>query len=270
MRKLKKYGSIFRIRFSAGIQYRAAALGGIATQYAWGFLNILLYQALYRGDPAAFPMTLRAVVSYMWLRQGFLTLFETWSVENDIFSAITGGNVAYELTRPIGLYSMWYVRVFSAKLSRMLLRAIPLFTVAFLLPSPYGLTLPPDLSSFFGFLLTVTLGALVTCAYMMLIYVLTLVTLQPQGVRMAFGSFTEILSGALIPLPFFPAALRRVLEWSPFGAMQNVPFRVWSGDIAGSAVLTSAGLQLFWLIALVLLGQALLARALRRTAIQGG
>ncbi len=270
MKKLKKYASLFRIRFQAGIQYRAAALAGIATQLAWGFLNILLYLMFYRDNAEAFPMAIGSVVSYMWLRQGFLTLFETWSVEGDILDAITGGGVAYELTRPVGIYNMWFVRVFSGRVSKVLLRAIPLLLVAFLLPAPYGLSLPRDPAAFFGFLLTLVLGALVTCSYMMFVYILTFFTLQPQGVRLALNSFTELLNGALVPLPFFPPVLRQILEWSPFGAMLNVPYRVWSGDIAGIALWQNAGRQLFWLCALVMLGQLLMARGLRRAVIQGG
>ena len=43
MRQLRKYRSLFRIRFNAGIQYRAAALAGITTQFALGLLNIIIY-----------------------------------------------------------------------------------------------------------------------------------------------------------------------------------------------------------------------------------
>ena len=94
MRQLRKYRSLFRIRFNAGIQYRAAALAGITTQFAWGFLNIMLYMTFYRSNAAAFPMTLQAVVTYMWLRQAFLMLFETWGTENAILESITSGGVA--------------------------------------------------------------------------------------------------------------------------------------------------------------------------------
>ena len=37
---MKKYLSLLRMRFIAGLQYRAAALAGIATQFAWGFMLI--------------------------------------------------------------------------------------------------------------------------------------------------------------------------------------------------------------------------------------
>lgn len=39
---MKKYLSFFRIRFLCGLQYRAAALAGVVTQFAWGGMNVLL------------------------------------------------------------------------------------------------------------------------------------------------------------------------------------------------------------------------------------
>lgn len=270
MKRAKKYISLFRIRFSAGIQYRAAALAGIATQVAWGFLNVMLYLVFYRGNPDAFPMTLHAVVSYMWLRQAFLALFETWRTENAILESITSGGIAYELARPAGIYPLWFLRHLSARVSSMLLRAGPVLLLAAVLPAPYGLSLPASTAAFAGFLATLALGALVACAFMMFVYILTLTTMQPQGVRIAMSSLSELLTGSLIPLPFFPAALARVLELTPFAAMSNVPFRIYSGDLAGIAAWQAAGLQCFWLLALLALGQLLLTHALRRTVIQGG
>ena len=54
---LGQYLTLFRIRFIAGLQYRAAALAGIMTQFAWGGMTVLLYRAFYQSDPAAFPQS---------------------------------------------------------------------------------------------------------------------------------------------------------------------------------------------------------------------
>ncbi|MGB4658505.1 MAG: hypothetical protein WBI07_04945, partial [Mobilitalea sp.] len=75
--KYKKYYSYFRMRFIAGLQYRAAALAGIATQFAWGFLTILMYKAFYEVNPEAFPMKFEALSSYIWLQQAFLAMYMT-------------------------------------------------------------------------------------------------------------------------------------------------------------------------------------------------
>lgn len=267
---LRKYITFFRIRFTAGLQYRAAALAGIATQFAWGLFTVLLYKAFWEGDPDSFPMGIAQVSTYMWLRQAFLALFNSWQTDSSILSDITGGNIAYELTRPLDLYAMWFTKTISVRLANATLRFLPVLLVASLVPYPYGISLPAGFVGFFGFLITMVLGVFVTCALVMFIYILTFFTMQPQGVRIVFNAITDFCAGDQIPLPFLPVGLATVLEYTPFAAMLNYPFRIYSGHIAGSAIGQCILLQVFWLIVLVILGSFLLKRALRQTVIQGG
>lgn len=267
---LSKYATYFRIRFTSGLQYRAAAMAGVATQFAWGFLTVLLYKAFWEADPASFPMGIAQVTSYMWLRQAFLALFNSWTVDPSILSDITGGNIAYELIRPMNLYTLWFTKNISMRAANVTLRFLPVLIVAAVVPAPYGMSLPAGLPAALGFLLTMFLGALVTCAVVMFIYIFTFFTMQPMGVRMVFNAVTDFCGGNLVPLPFFPPALAAVLEYTPFAAMQNIPFRIYSGHIAGGEILRCAGLQLFWLIILVTLGSLLMKKALKKAVIQGG
>ena len=72
---MKAYLTYFRIRLLNSLQYRAAALGGLITQFFWGFMEIQLYSAFYAEHADRFPMALPHLVSYIWLRQAFLTRF---------------------------------------------------------------------------------------------------------------------------------------------------------------------------------------------------
>ena len=72
---MRAYRAVFRLRFINAMQYRAAALAGMATQFAWGFMEIFAYAAFYRSNPAAFPMAFSQTVSYIWMQQAFLALF---------------------------------------------------------------------------------------------------------------------------------------------------------------------------------------------------
>ena len=51
---MKKYLSFFRIRFIAGLQYRAAAWAGISTQFAWGAMTLLMYRAFIKPQKTLF------------------------------------------------------------------------------------------------------------------------------------------------------------------------------------------------------------------------
>lgn len=267
---MKKYLSFFQLRFSMGLQYRAAALAGIVTQFAWGFLEILVYRAFYQADAESFPMSFAATASYIWMQQAFLAFFATWMLENEIFDAIMDGNIAYELCRPISIYNMWFSRSIAMRLSRAVLRCFPILIVAAFLPAPYGLCKPASLMHFLLFVLTLLLGLAVTVAFCMLVYALTFFTISPDGLRIFFVSAVEFFAGAVIPLPFFPPAVQRFLELLPFAAMQNVPLRIYSGSMSSLEMKNAILLQIFWLVILVAGGKFLCRYAEQKVTLQGG
>lgn len=267
---MKKYFSFFRLRFTMGLQYRTAAIAGMLTQFFWGAMNILMYHAFYESDPSAFPMTMEATATYIWLQQALLMLFAAWMVEHEIFDDILSGNVVYELCRPVDVYDMWFFRSMANRLSRAVLRCAPILLVAAFLPEGYGVSAPASMEHFLLFLLTGILGFLVTIAFFMLVYALTFYTISPGGLRILVSSVVEFFAGAIIPLPFFPERLRAVFEFLPFAAMQNVPLRVYSGSMSAEEMEQAIVLQVFWLIALVSIGKGLCTVALRRMTVQGG
>ena len=265
----KKYLALFRVRFQNEMQYRVAALAGVCTQFVWGFMEILLFRAFYAGG-GEMPMTFSQLVTYEWLQQAFLALFMLWFWDKDIIEAITGGNIAYELARPMDLYNMWFTRVAAQRMARALLRCLPILLVAFLLPEPYRMSLPVSFGAFLLFVVSTALGLCVVAALTMLVYALTFFTMSASGVRIFAASIAELLSGAVVPLPFFPEKWRLLAELSPFAAVQNLPLRLYSGNLAGDKALFYLGMQVFWLVALVLLGRILLRRMRRRLVVQGG
>ncbi len=267
---MKKYFSFLRIRFFYGLQYRAAAYAGIVTQFAWGFMTILMFKAFYKSNPAAFPMSFAQLSSYVWLQQAFLALIMFWFFDSDIFLTISNGNIAYELCRPIDLYDMWFTKNLANRLAKVILRCPLVLLIAFLLPPPYSLILPQDLFSLLLFALSLVLGSLVMIALSMLVYITTFYTLSPFGLRVVAASIMEFLSGAIIPLPFLPAKMRLILQFLPFASLQDIPFSIYNGHIANSQIIFNISIQLFWLISLVFVGKLFMKRALKKIVVQGG
>lgn len=267
---MRKYLSFFRLRFSMGLQYRAAALAGIVTQFAWGFLEIMVFQAFYKAAPDAFPMTMSATASYIWLQQAFLAFFATWMMENEIFDSIVNGNITYSLCRPVRIYNMWFSQSIANRLSRAVLRCFPILVVAAFLPENYRMERPESALHFLLFVVTLLLGLFVTVAFCMLVYVLTFFTISPQGLRIVFTAMVEFFAGAIIPLPFFPERWRIVMELLPFASMQNVALRIYSGSMTMPEIQKAIVLQIFWLILLTVSGSLLCRLAEKKITIQGG
>ncbi len=267
---MKKYISYFRMWLVMGLQYRAAAFGGVVTQFFWGFMEIAVMHAFMESDPSAYPMTMEATCSYIWFQQAFIAMLSARIFDGEILESVRSGNIAYELCRPVRIYDLWFFRSTASRLSGAGLRCIPILLVAVFLPKSYRLSAPADVRQFAFFLLTLTLAVLVSVAYIMLIYISGLYMVSTDGFRRMCSSLMDFLTGGYIPLPFFPARIRQVLELLPFASMQNVPLRVYSGDLAGAAMYRAIGLQIFWLAAMVAVGRMLCRNAERKLMIQGG
>lgn len=267
---MRQYLSFFRIRFTGGLQYRAAAWAGVATQFAWGFMTILLYEAFYRSSPDGFPMEFNALVSYIWLQQALLAMFMPWFFDPETFDSIVSGNVAYELCRPCDLYGMWFVKNAAARLANTVLRCFPIIAVAIFLPAPFNIGAPANALCAVLFPISVLLGFAVMVAISMLVYISAFYTLSAGGIKVLAVSVIEFLSGAVIPIPFFPDTVQTVLNLLPFASMQSAPFLIYVGYVTGKEAALTIAVQAFWLIVTLIGGRAWLKRALKRVVVQGG
>lgn len=267
---MNPYFSIFKIRLINGIQYRIAAFAGIFTQFFWGFLFVMIYEAFYENVTVVPPISLQQLISYVWLQQAFLWLTILWIRDSQIFNLITGGNIAYELCRPCALYEFWYAKLVAQRLAAALLRCLPILIISFWLPHPYNLSLPASFAALGLFIITLALGLLVLVAVSMFTYISVFITMSPAGSIMIFGIIGEFFSGAIVPVPLMPAWLQTVAYLLPFRLASDLPFRVYSGNIPVNEAITGIVVQLVWLLVLVLAGKIALGKALKQVVVQGG
>ena len=267
---MKKYFSFFRMLLIAGLQYRTAALAGLSTQLVWGCMEILLYRAFWQECPERFPMGQEALSSYIWLQQALLSVFALWYWEQDLIASVRDGTVAYELTRPVNLYGMWMARRLAMRLSRAALRCWPILLVSVLIPSPYGLRIRIGLPAFLLFLISLGLMLAVVCGFVLAAYALSFHLVDTNGFRVLSVAAADLLGGGVVPLPFLPEPLRTIASVSPFGSMQNVPLRIFGGDLVGSDAIRAVELQAVWAVTLIGLGIFLTRSGIRKAEIAGG
>ena len=117
-----------------------------------------------------------------------------------------------------------------------------------------------------AFVLMSALGA----AVLMLANVVVATSLNERGVNAVLTPLVVVLSGTLLPLDFFPDALRPFLHMQPFAGLVDIPFRIYFADLSGSAAVQGLALQAGWTLALVGLGRLAMARTMRRLEMQGG
>lgn len=267
---MRAYLSYFRLRFITCLQYRAAAWAGIATQVFFGFVYIMVYMAFYESGSASLPMELPQLITYIWLMQSLLSLVSMFYKDEDIFSLVRTGNIAYELVRPKNLYFMWYFKIIGDRLAKVLLRFIPFFIFLLILPEPYRISLPASLPHFLLFLATMTAGTLLMTAIITLYPIITMHTLSEKGIVGIIIAFAEILSGIVVPIPFFPKFLQVISKCLPFQYVSDLPFRIYVGNIGIEAGLQGLLIQIIWIFIIGTLGYVLMHKSLKKVVVQGG
>ena len=263
---MKPYIAVLGARFRILLQYRAAAIAGMGTQLFWGLIRVMIFEAFYRSGAGEQPMALPDVITYVWLGQALIAL-QPWGVEQDLRALIRSGNVAYEMLRPLDLYTFWYSRAVAQRTAPTILRCIPLLAISGLF---LGLQ-PPVSWPAAGAWLVTTLGALVlSCAITSLLTISLLWTVSGEGVANLIGPAVILLSGMIIPLPLFPDWAQPVLNFLPFRGLLDVPFRLYMGHLPTNTLLPLLAHQFAWSAAFILLGRVALHRGLRRLVVQGG
>lgn len=264
------YIKYFKTQIINGLQYKAAAFAGIATQIFWGILNTLVFIAFYSNVSADVEISLPELISYVWLNQAFLTLIYIRTNDDETLKAIKNGTVAYELCRPYNLYNWWYIKFLSKKYATVLLRFLPVILFGFILPEPYKLGFPASLNCFIFFIITLILGSLILCAILMIIQSIAFFTNEGKGISDIIFVLGDLFAGAIFPLPLMPKIVQKISMYLPFRFIGDLSFRVYSGNINIGYAINAIGIQIIWLIVLVVLGQIIMKVALKKVCIQGG
>ena len=268
---MKVYLSLFKLKFINGLQYRISAIAGICTQIFFGFIFTMVYIAFYESNSSGnAPMQLNEVVSYLWLNQAFYALVYTWVKDGNLLSMIKNGNIAYELCRPIDFYKKWFFTMYGSRLSNVSLRFIPVLVVAFLLPSPYKLMIPPSLASFLLFLVSLFISSVLVTSLAYIFHVIVFFTFDEKGVINLMMVISEIFAGGVVPLAFFPNILQNVAYMLPFRYVCDLPFRIYTGNISVSTAIPDLIGGIVWTFAMIILGKILTSKAIKCAIVQGG
>ena len=133
------------------------------------------------------------------------------------------------------------------RLSRALLRCLPVLLLAAFLPAPFGIGKPASIAHFGLFLIAMLLGFGVTVAFFMMIYGLTFFTISPNGLRILI---TSVVFPLLHTLPYMGGCstwqvILLFLQYVPAGFLLNIAYMVTESVYAPMAIHVALKAYLF-------------------------
>ena len=266
---IRTYISFFRMRFLALLQYRASAIAGMCTNWAFGMMRIMVMMAFYASADKAQPMSLEQAITYTWLGQMLIGILP-WNVDKDVSNSVVTGQVAYELTRPIDIYTMWYMRTLAYRIAPTLMRGIPMvFICTLLIPPQYRMHIPGGaaliawLGSMFG---AIVLSVAITS----LMHAYVLIIQKVDGFTRLINALAELFSGMIIPLALLPDSMKVFLRFQPFAGVIDLPAQLFCGSLPPSAVWAVIASQLAWSLVFICAGRAVTNYGLKKVVLAGG
>ena len=266
--------SLFKIKTAEGFQYRIAGLAGASISIFWALIEITVYFIFYTyanhseaGMIAG--LSLKQIVSYTWLTE-LLLFMQPMSIDNDILTKITTGDVGIELCRPIDLYFHWFAKIASAKLTPLFWRGSITLLFGLLMPATYRLSPPASLLGFLCMLISCGSAFLLCTAFGMLACTVRLNIAWGDGPTYIIMLLGGVLSGAYLPLQLWPDFMQRFLLLQPFAGYLDIPLRLYIGSMPPRDAIWAIGMQLLWILVFIGAGKMLMAKRLKSIIVQGG
>jgi len=225
-----------------------------------------VWTTLYTQRPGAFGVSLQQMVTYGVLSMAIENLFYT-GPQYYMARQVRSGAIDVDLLKPLDFHFHMLARSTGETLFRIIVMVLPAMLVGYYL---LDLQLPATSQAGFLFAVAISLGYLVNFHLDFMLGSIGLVTLEVTSIDWAFHATARFFSGQLIPLWLFPGALGALAEVLPFRSIFSTPLSIYTGVLHGSAITQAIGLQLLWLIILLMLSRWLWGRVQTRIVSQGG
>lgn len=261
---LEAYVEFAKKAFARESTYRMEVLTEIGSLVLRVYILRSLWTALYAQNAAPSNLPLHSMITYATVAMLMSLILEVDGTRM-IREKLREGTIATDLMKPISV-PLYF---FSDGLGQTALHAvlvIPSLLIALLLvhvdvPSP---------ATFGVFLIAFAIGYGVNFFVNFLMNSIAFWTLETFSVQLIVRWASDLLSGQIIPLTFFPGILGRLVFALPFAAIYSTPLLIYVGVIPRSAWLASIAVQIGWLILFAVLSALVWRAGARRTVIQGG
>jgi ABC-type uncharacterized transport system permease subunit len=246
------------------LTYRAALGLWVLEMATQIYLYAVLWRALYDAGQSVAGIDYRGAVTYSTLAalQGHSFFGPDWPMRN----AVRDGSISYGLLRPAGYLWQLFAQHAGGFLYSLLWMALG-FAIAAAMAVAFW---PPSWTQCGLALLSLGVSFLVHYHLRLLLGLSAFWTVEIVGITAVFLFVSRVLSGAVVPLWFFPDWLRDGLALLPFAAVAHAPLSIFIGRLQGTDAWLAVGVQALWAVALVAAGNGLWRLAERKVVVQGG
>jgi ABC-2 type transport system permease protein len=263
---LAAYREFTRIGFVNILAFRLRYYTGILTYLINVTVYYFIWSAVYGAGGQIAGYGLPQMVTYVsvgWILRSFY-----WNtIDQEMAYEVIEGKIAMDLIKPVNELWMWFSRAMGESAFRLLLLTLP---TAILVAAIFPVRGPAS-GVAFGLFLVAACGSF--CIMAALNFMIGTCAIPLRSILALIRAkywLIELLSGLLIPIPFFPKILQQIFAWLPFEYIAYTPLQIYLGLLDTRGALVMLARQWIWVALLLWLGQKWWDHAVKKITIQGG
>jgi viologen exporter family transport system permease protein len=258
------YVEFARKAFAREATYRMEVLTEVGSLVLRVYILRSLWTALYAQNLAPVNLPLHGMITYATIAMLMSLILEVDGTRM-IREKVREGTIATDLMKPISL-PMYF---FSDGIGQTLLHALLVIPSLFFALLLVHIDVPPP-ATLGAFIIAFLIGYCVNFFLNFLMNSIAFWTLETFAIQLIVRWASDLLSGQVIPLTFFPGIFGRIVFALPFAAIYSTPLLIYVGIIPPGQWLVSFAVQLMWLAVFAGLSSFVWQAASRKVVIQGG
>lgn len=263
---MKKYLEIMYTSMKISVTYRMNIIARTIGDITFIILWISVWSGLFYSKSEISGYYFQDVLIYTLSTQFLIAVTNSAMPMWRIDSSIRSGSIGSELIKPYTFFGKCLFEDLGNILVYMFLSGLPVFLITM-----FSLQVFPKVGIFkiFLYLLTVILGFITKY---LIEYTIGLSSFWVVENRLQpLISFSiSLLSGASLPLWFFPRWLKFLAEILPFKNIYFFPSSIITGKVNFSEIFRGIGSQFLWIILLIIVRNLVWKKAVKKLEIQGG
>jgi ABC-2 type transport system permease protein len=263
---LNRYLAIVKNSVLEVVVYRAHFIFTSIGNILFIFLIHYLWRAIFGGRSIINGMSFNQVFVYLALATTIFNMFVTF-VDWDMSYSMLDGSIIIPMIRPLDYQLQMFARKLGGLLLSLAIIAIPALGVVF---GVFRAEIEPGVNLLL-FPISLLFSYLISFALDFFIGSLSFYTQSVWGISNTKNVIVMLLSGAVVPLGFFPENLHKAMGFLPFQAIYDTPLRILTqpdltGDDYGLLFLR----QISWVILVWFLSRKFYQKAIKKVTVNGG
>ena len=267
--RIKAYGALVRASVMDFMQFRLAAFVMLLGNIIYLIVIYNLWRAIYASvDNATINgMSFNDTMIYLVLASAQFTFMEAYLVW-EMGRSIQSGKIVLNLLKPISYDKYLLFGIEGGNLCAFVVTFIPTFIIVQIITKG---AIHMGVNLLF-YLAAALFGMIINFAIDFFVGTICLYTESTWGINIMKEVVVLFLSGATVPLAFFPRTLKKIAMFLPFHAIYNTPltFLTKGEELGLGESFIMLGEQILWAVVLLIIGKIFWKLSERVITVNGG